>query len=329
MTILVSTDLHLTDKVKDAYRFGIFDFLARQREKHNASLILILGDLTDQKDKHSSKLVNAIVDGLKKLTSVQVIILMGNHDYYADPTNPFFKFLSNMHNITFLTEPKMMYDMLFLPHFHDREMWDNFTWDKRPRYAFIHQTVTGAISESGQRLDGFSLKPLKRLKCPVYGGDVHKPHTIEPVTYIGPPYHVRFGDNFDPRCVVLNEDTGETKDIHFKCPRKWSLKIRDPEELLNDKRLKPGDQVKVELELTREEVVEWAVLKKRLVDMLKDLELESFGIELKVDKSTKRKKEKQDGQAVKHRAPSEVLGSFCNYEKLPKAIRKAGLKLLG
>lgn len=328
MTVLIATDLHLTDKAKDAYRFGIFDFLARQREKHNASLILILGDLTDQKDKHSSKLVNAVVDGLKKLTSVQVIILMGNHDYHADPTNPFFKFLSNMHHIKFLTKPEMHYNMLFLPHFHDQKEWNKFRWDKRPSFAFIHQTVTGAISESGQRLDGFSLKPLKRLKCPVYGGDVHKPHTVEPVTYIGPPYHVKFGDNFEPRCVILNEGTGATKDIHFKCPRKWSLKIRDIQEIEFDHRLKPGDQVKVELELTREEVVEWTVLKKRLVDMLKDLKLESFGIELKVNKSTKRKKEKEDGKVVKQRAPSEVLGSFCNYEKLPKNIRKAGMKLL-
>src|SRR5690606_33582231 len=118
-----------------------------------------------------------------------------------------FDFLNNIKNIRFVTTPRTWVTseesrLLFLPHFNDEEAWDNFKLDKRPDYAFIHQAVTGAISESGRRLDGASLKPLKRLRCPVFAGDVHKPHTIEPVTYIGPPYHVRFGDNFRPRCMV-------------------------------------------------------------------------------------------------------------------------------
>lgn len=334
MTTLVVTDLHLTDKPKDAYRFGIFDFLVEQQQKHNASLVLILGDITDQKDKHSSNLVNRIIDGLHKVAArVRVIILMGNHDYHADPTNPFFKFLNRMKNIDFITEPTVMYHdpaMFFVPHTRNEDEWNALKPDRPVGLAFIHQTVTGAISESGRRLDGFSLKPLKRLKCPVFSGDVHSPHTIGPVIYVGPPYHIRFGDNFNPRCLVLDERTGEFEEIYFDCPRKWTLRIRDPQEIESDERLRAGDQVKVELELTREEVVQWPVYKDRLVQVLKNLQLVSFGIELKVDKAGKRPREEKSNEEVKrqHQSPPEVLGSYCKREKLPRAFRKEGLRLL-
>lgn len=331
MKTLLVTDLHLTDKPKDAYRFGIFDFLVEQRAKHDCSQILILGDLTDLKDKHSSKLVNLIVEGLKKLTySVQVNILMGNHDYYADPTNPFFKFLSNMHNIKFLTVPTVIGRHFYVPHIKAEADWDALKPDKQVDYAFIHQTVTGAISESGRRLDGFSLKPLKRLNCPVFAGDVHSPHTIGPVTYVGPPYHIRFGDNFEPRCLILNEKTGDTKEIYFDCPRKWTLDISEVEAIASDKRLRRGDQVRVRLSLTREELVEWPVFKGRIVQVLQDLGLDSFGIELTVSKPAKAKlKEDQDEAVTRQQlSPLEVLGSYCKQEKLPGAFRKAGLKLL-
>jgi len=335
MTTLVITDLHLTDKPKDAYRFGIFDFAVEQIEKHNCSLCILLGDVTDQKDKHSSNLVNRIIDGLHKVAArVRVIVLMGNHDYHADPTNPFFKFLNRMKNIDFITEPTVLYHdpaMFFVPHTRNEDEWNALKPDRPVGIAFIHQTVTGAISESGRRLDGFSLKPLKRLKCPVFSGDVHSPHTVGPVTYIGPPYHIRFGDDFVPRCLVLDEKTGKTKDIHFDCPRKWSLTISNPDELLADKRLRPGDQVKIKLEISREEVVEWPVFKDRIVRLLKQLELESFGVELSVDKQTPMSKEERiDALSSKrvHQTPREILGSYAKREQLPRAIRKAGLRIL-
>lgn len=335
MTILLATDLHFTDRPRDSYRFGLFDFLVAERAKRKASLTLLLGDLTDEKDKHSSKLVNTIVEGLQRLAEdAPVVILKGNHDYQADPNSPFFNFLNYHKNIRFVTTPRTWTTpqdkkLLFIPHIRDEDEWLNFRIDQRPDYAFIHQTVTGAISETGRRLDGYSLKPLRRLKCRVFAGDVHKPHTIGPVTYIGPPYHIKFGDNFEPRCAVLNQETGKLKNIYFDCPRKWSLEISDPNELLRDKRLRAGDQVKVKLELSREDTVEWPVHKERIVSILKDLEVESYGVELKVDKETVKRKGTVDAVEQKQvRSPDDVFGSFCKTEKLSKAIRLAGKQLM-
>lgn len=333
MTILMATDLHFSDRPRDVYRFGLFDFLKKQITKYEANLVLILGDITDQKDNHSSILVNEIVKGLSELAElVPVIILKGNHDYLADPDSPFFNFLNHMKNIRFVTKPQTWITseeskLLFLPHFESEDNWMKFRLDTRPDYAFIHQTVTGAISESGRRLDGFSLKPLKRLKCPVYGGDVHKPHTIGPVTYVGPPYHVKFGDDFIPRCLLLNEETGKTKNLHYKCPRKWSIHIREPEALLELDYLQANDQVKISLELTKEEIVDYQNLKGKITDICKELELEVFGIELKLKKQTKLVSKDQKME-VKDKNPFTILENFSKREKLSKAVSAIGKTLL-
>lgn len=334
MSILIFTDLHFTNRPRDAYRFGLFDFIIEKIEQHKPSLALILGDLTDEKDNHASRLVNRIVAGLTRIANlVPVVILKGNHDYYADPASPFFGFLNEMENIKFVLDPetyttKSGKNLFLIPHLHNEEDWDNLKADKRPDYAFIHQTVTGAISESGRRLDGFSLAPLKRLKCPVYGGDVHKPHTIGPVEYVGPPYHVKFGDDFNARCLLLDEKTGKTKNLRFKCPRKWSITVGDPDELFELDYLREGDQTKITVDLTREELIEWSSIKERTARAAAELKLDVYGIELRTEKAGKRDAEGEEKKVLKDKSPKEILLNFCKAEKVPSNIRSVGVKLL-
>jgi hypothetical protein len=200
--------------------------------------------------------------------------------------------------------------------------------DKPLLAAFIHQTVSGAVSESGQRLDGFPLKPMRRLHCRVFGGDIHKPQQIGPVKYIGPPYHIRFGDNFEPRFLQYNTDTDKVVALQFDCPRKWMLNIRDPEEILSDTRLRENDQVKVKLELTREEMPDWAVKKQMITDILRERNLESFGVELKVQKQTEVKERGKRRGNDGARDPNEIVKNFSKREKLSTVIRDVGLELL-
>ena len=91
--ILLTSDLHFTDKPEDSYRFDLFDAMRDWCEEYPIKHIIILGDLTNEKDNHSSKLVNKIVNGIFSLTCYcPVDILMGNHDY-IDPENAYFQFL--------------------------------------------------------------------------------------------------------------------------------------------------------------------------------------------------------------------------------------------
>ena len=102
MSILLIGDTHLTDKPRDAYRFGIFEWIAKQQAKYKPEATFIMGDLCDAKDRHSAALVNRLVDELGTLN--EVYILMGNHDY-IDHNTPFFKFLSKLEGVHFVTKP--------------------------------------------------------------------------------------------------------------------------------------------------------------------------------------------------------------------------------
>lgn len=331
MSWLLAADLHLNDKAKDGYRFGLFGWLAKQQERLKTEATFILGDLTEKKDKHSSVLVNKTVDGLMKLKP-PIYIVMGNHDY-IDPENPFFKFLNNVEGVHYVINPLVL-DKLgvgLLPHCVSQ---DQFDWccDQLPdrlNAIFLHQCVEGAVAEAGTRLSGISTAAVgvKRARG-VWAGDIHKPQQVGPVTYVGAPYHVRFGDNFKPRCLHLSDEARESTDLLFPAPRKWTATVRDADDLERMPGLKAGDQIKVTIELSREEVTEWAAHKKRVLDACRDANLEVFGIDLKVNGGAKRERPRLE-QGSKVERPADVLKAFCKYEATPSAIKGVGLDLLG
>lgn len=328
MKLLLATDLHFSDRPRDKYRFGILNQLKQDVTKYKADAIVILGDLTDKKDNHSALLVNLIVSGLRSLAAAApVYILKGNHDYFADPELPFFRFLNHIDGLTLILKPESVGELFMVPHVTTVDEWRRMRPTVPPTVAFIHQTVSGAFSESGQRLDGFPTKPLRRLNCPVFGGDIHKPQTVGPVIYIGPPYHIRFGDNFVPRYMLFDTETSRYKELHYDCPRKWSITVREPEELQRLKELHEGDQVKIKLELTRDEIPDGASMKDEIIDFLKKSNIENFGVELKVQKQTKVRKHQPSTDLVRL-DPIDVLRDFSKREKLPELTRKVGADLL-
>ena len=325
MTYLLIGDLHLTDKPRDAYRFKIFPWIRQMIVDHKVTTTIIMGDLTDQKDKHSAKLVRAITDGFLSLYDEMdyhqntTYILKGNHDY-IDPVNPFFNFLNYLPGVTFVSEPTALVDSIFaIPHTRSE---DDFIaackQGKDYEYLFIHQTITGAVSESGAALSGFS--PSAFLPwAKVYAGDIHKPQTIGQVTYVGSPYSIRFGDNFTPRCILLGD---KEKNLYFDCPRKWGLILRSPDDLLNNKDLIAGDQVKLTFDLTKEEMVDWKVFKLQALANCKKLGLEVFGVGVMPKEETRKATEKIG------KNNSDVLVQFCNKEKVGSKIRDVGNSIL-
>src|SRR4029077_476814 len=52
--ILITADIHLSDQPRDAYRFTGMATIRRIAEENKVGAIFILGDLTEQKDFHSS-----------------------------------------------------------------------------------------------------------------------------------------------------------------------------------------------------------------------------------------------------------------------------------
>lgn len=327
---LLIGDLHLTDHARDEYRFGIFDWIKKQQLKRETVATFLAGDITNSKDRHSATLVNKIVAGLTQLKP-PVYIVMGNHDY-RDPKNPFFKFLNHIDGLKFITKPVIVNagkPIAIIPHYRSQDEFDaavSLCSTPRPAAFLVHQTFDGAIAESGVRLSGFSASLVESLKPPlgVYAGDVHRPQTQGCVTYIGCPYHVRFGDNFDSRCIYVDKAGKETYPW-FDAPHKWSLTVRSYEDILNNQNLYEKDQVKLIIEVAREEVVEWKKIKQQVLAACKRLKLEVFGVKLEI-RTTKRHTRLQINE--RHVSNADTLEQFCKAENVANKIKEAGRKLL-
>lgn len=321
---LVIGDLHLTDQARDAYRFGIFDWIVKQQDELCPAATFLAGDITDAKDRHSATLVNKIVAGLTKLSGTPIYICRGNHDY-RDPANPFFKFLNHIEGLTFVTKPMVVHGMAIIPHVRTQDEFNAAVAAVGPNSAFlVHQTFDGAIAETGVRLTGLSASPIELLKpaLGVYAGDVHRPQRQGIVTYVGCPYHVRFGDSFTPRSLWVTE---RHVNRYFDAPFKWSLTVRDECDIENDDLLSAGDQVKLTIEVAREELVDWKKIKANVLAACKDRQLEVYGVTLQVNNTASRQREPiRMGQTNE-----QILGSFCDAERLSAATREAGKRLFG
>jgi len=331
MNWLITTDLHLSDRPRDQYRFGLFQWIARQQRKHNIDATFLLGDLTENKDRHSSTLVNKIIEHLLILKP-PIYILRGNHDG-IDPTSPFFKFLNCIDGLEFVCDPVFNKDLsvAFIPHCKDQAyLATACAWmPPKPKAIMLHNTFEGAFGEGAAKhpLPGLSAAPIEALKprLGAYSGDVHAPQRHGCVTYIGSPFQVRFGDDFEPRVLLI--DQGGEKDLHFSCPRKWSLTVCDADDILNNEGLQSGDQVKLTIALAREEAVEWKDHKQRILAACKTRGLDVYGVDIEIKTAKRRERVKLNEAQIK--TPSEIVASFCKAENTPSNIKQAGLELLG
>lgn len=214
--MLLISDLHLTDKTRDEYRWSIFDFVLEHYEKNDDKNLVILGDLTDSKDHHSAILVNKIIWSLQELVEkgMEIFILKGNHDY-IDPDLPFFQFLEEFRYINYIKNPHLWLIQgercLFLP--HTRNPIDEWATDKvvaehkkQCELVFIHQSVIGSVTSNGYTMEkGLRPKYFDQFRGAVFAGDIHVPQEVGPVTYVGSPYSIRFNDSFEGRALALTQ----------------------------------------------------------------------------------------------------------------------------
>ncbi len=209
MTTLVVGDPHLNDNPRDRYRHEFQKQLRAMVKKHDVNLTIILGDLTDVKDYHGSWLVNEIVGHLWKLSQLcEVIVLKGNHDY-INPDTPFFKFLGKIEDIEWINEPtnsnRSFGRMLFLPHTNNYEKdWRYVFSGEQFDWVFAHNTFEGA-QVGARRLEGIPLSIFPK-NVQIISGDIHYPQTIGNLTYVGAPYTCHFGDAYDPRVLLIDDE---------------------------------------------------------------------------------------------------------------------------
>lgn len=337
--ILTTTDLHLNLREDDRYRWSFMKKLKKIVSKHKAEALFILGDLTHDKDRHSSELVNRISDILFSIAQkVPIYVLKGNHDY-IDPSNPFLRFLDKMENITFIVSPLTLEmenkNLLFLPHTRDPiTEWKELDYEGI-HSIFIHQSVDGAVASNGMELEGFPRNFFRDLgfEGRVYSGDIHVPQKIGKITYVGTPYAVHFGDIFSPRVMLLDLKKDKVKMVPSKgYPSKISLSINSLEEMkerLKEIGAKEGDYIKIKYLLPRSDFPIWKEIKRDLLKELHSRKIQVKGIEIK---EIKRKEvhKKQEAKKSKTTALTElsVLEKFSDKEGIGSDLFKYGIDLL-
>ena len=331
--ILIS-DLHLTDKEADSYRWGIFSRvlilsgkLDREAEAGTNKTLVILGDLTDSKDHHSSHLVNKIVEQLHILVAngMEIFILMGNHDY-INPAEPFFKFLGEIDGINYVGWTKNFIlggiQCLFLPHTRDpKGEWKAnriMKWGGNSDFVFMHQSVLGSVTSNGYEMEE-GLKPsyFKRFKGKVISGDIHVPQDVGPVTYVGSPYSVRFNDHFEGSMLSIDKKKKITR-YATGIPGRRMLDITSVDEI----EAPEGFQVKVRVHLSS--VEDWPSFKEEVERRCKDKNLKLQSVQLiKEGLLPLRRKRKQDPLLTAF----DVIENFGNRRGLSKRQIKIGKEI--
>lgn len=253
---LITSDLHLSSNPRDAYRFVFLDWLLKLIRKEHVSTLIVMGDLTTDKDRHTAWLVNEIADKFYDIAQeCEVIVLKGNHDYLSED-EPFFQFLDHIKRIKFYSSIVNLPNMVFLPHTRDYKMdWEDFIKTKfsHDKFVFAHQTFEGA-NVGKRKMEGIPLS-IFGPGTHVFSGDIHVPQQTGVVTYTGAPYTVNFGDDYEGRVILLDPDTGKTKSIPYPGPQKWLVEcigLSGPKG-----EFQKGDLLKVRVSLTAKEYEDW------------------------------------------------------------------------
>jgi hypothetical protein len=336
---LFTADLHLTVRKLDEYRWEIFHWLARQAISREASAVFILGDLTDEKDNHPQALVNGLINGISHIVeqACPVVILKGNHDYLANPKDPYFDFLRRIPGVSFFTNTQTVdyfgYDFLMIPHFKtslETEMEKSGESLTGHDFILFHQGFYGARVANGMQLEhGVDPKHLAKARVGgafVIGGDIHAPQQVGNLHYTGSPYAVQFGDRFEPR-VLFFDGTG-LRSVPRAGIQKLVLPISDPDEI-DGAELYEGDQVRIVVQLPKSSFLDWPVIREGCIAKCKKLRVELCGLSLaekvwreRFDLATKRKKESL------LLAPGEVFRRYVGASRVPSDLVQAGQRIL-
>lgn len=349
MTVLVTADLHLDDNPKNADRWNLFPWLAKQVTKTGAKHVLLLGDITDAKDRHNARLVNKLAECIHGLAQkTDVIWLTGNHDY-INSSLPFFSFVKLLDGrVTFINEPmeqglddgiggdRNIKACIFLPSTRNyEEDWKGINFNTGEglgggstkdiiKYVFCHQTFDGSLAENGTALRGIPPSVFADFKGQVIAGDIHVPQKIgKNIFHVGAPYRVHFGDSFTPRVILLRK--GEMVDLHFPAKGRELIAVHNMDEL-EYFAYDIGTQVKIRMKKTRAEFAEWPELRKDIIALAGRRGWELCGLELVQVKE--RDRQIEGGPELKLTSPEEVLMDYAVRKHLEKPIRNAGLEFL-
>jgi len=268
---LITADWHLDENPINEYRWKFLSWLSDYVDNNNIERIVFLGDLTERKDRHSSKLVNKIFDYFVELTKkCYIVFVKGNHDFSTEI--PFFSFIGRLNNVMFVNNFvnrngfKSGLEELFIGYMNEQG-WEenkdvimNLVKNPEKTIVFTHQHLKGLFINNADTGGDIDLKFFKNFKY-VFSGHIHQNMEIENFIYVGSPYQVDFGDENNGFIYILDGDNLEK--IKYETISKLSIVLNDVSEVENYK-IKKDDLVKVKLYTNRTDLSKINELRKEI-----------------------------------------------------------------
>lgn len=333
MPVLVTSDWHLNSKPRDRYRHDWQKELCKLVVKHRVDTVVMLGDLTDDFDRHPASLVNDIIDHLVSLTerAKRVYLMRGNHDYVDDAT-PFFRFTYAIPGAVWINTPTLepidgLGNVLFLPHTRDYEKdWAEVDFNAA-HICFAHNTFKGTVSESGQQLDGVPIGVIpERLR--VVSGDIHKRQTVGNVDYVGSPYTIDFGDDYEPRVLLFDDPHGRS--IPCGGPQK-RLIVADLSKDQGLRCLKNVGNDIIKLRVTgigSQEALNWTGIKRTIVEDAIKQGVRLHSIEAVLDPAVRAPVKNGGKPKARSRTDAEILAVYCRDRAVVADVAATGTAII-
>lgn len=323
--IIAIADPHFSEQAINKYRLDFWlHELPRIIEARKPEALLILGDLTDAKDRHAAWLVNAIVTALDQLAEITTVyVLMGNHDY-AHEGQPFFEFIHRISMLNWIGTPTEVTllgkPMLMLPHTHDHvKDWAPYAkrFDKF-NAIFTHQLYEGAVNHASV-MSGISPNVFPP-KARVFSGDVHPPQRIANIEYVGCPYTINFGDDFVPRMLRITVKDATTIGLGA-FTQKRVLQAESVKHLA--KQLKEvGDHDIARVTLECDSMADWPDLQRAARELL-----DKHGVQYQLLPSVLKRNMRKRVRVNLTETDDDLVKAFAKRHKLDPATEAAGLKL--
>lgn len=328
MLRLCTADWHLDDVITNAYRWEVFARIQEAASWNKFTHLHIVGDITDKKDRHSGALVNRMLREMRALidSGVQIELILGNHDMPLTG-EPFWAALNyafgDASGFRVITQPERTGRIISLPFTpNPADAWRSIDF-RREFTVLMHQPVDGAIAANGHPVAGLDTSIFPR-GVKVYSGDIHLPQIIGPVTYIGAPHHVSFGDEHPCRFLLL-DDNGPTTEILLPAIRKAVVPITSAADL-DGAGLSDGDQARIRATIPLSRVEQWPVEEEAIRDWAFEHNVTIASIDVEV--STIRRRGAAAQADALSKTPADVLRAFAESEGIEGPVLAMGLSLL-
>lgn len=211
-------------KVTQEY-FQNFLFPLAERELNKDDIIVLLGDLFDNRNIVPINILNYAQFILEKLSSIcQTHLIIGNHDLYTKSTNDvntvkLYKYIPNV--FVYERETEIVFNdkkILMLPWVENKNNQIEILKKYKCDYLFCHSDLNGAkmhlTSVANKNTDKIDIDEFKRYKK-VYSGHIHIQQVHKNFTFVGSIFEMDRNDINNDKGVFLI-DTTKNIDLFIK-----------------------------------------------------------------------------------------------------------------